>query len=92
MTRGWRTVRMAVVIGLTMAWFCPLVAAAQGRPGSGPNPPGLERDEDGDEEGSEGERSRTMTQAEWQALGQKVSVNLHWIGVQMGANPQELAV
>jgi len=33
-----------------------------------------------------------MTQGEWQALFQKVAINLDWIGIQMGVLPEVRAV
>lgn len=41
---------------------------------------------------SQREDPRTMTEREWQELTQKAAMTLRWIGLQMGANPQELAI
>jgi hypothetical protein len=103
MTINWRKIGIELAITLTVIWAPPVVAADQAWPGSGPGSlfvlAGHEDDEDDEAEVRPERRDprtrqdpRTMTQAEWQAIAQKVSMNLHLLGIQLGATPQELAI
>lgn len=94
MNTRWRKVGAALAIALTMTWLSPSMTAGQDWRGSAQATPfALVRHEEGGERVSpETGDPRTMTPGDWQALAQKVATNLHWIGIQMGAQPQQLAV
>jgi hypothetical protein len=52
----------------------------------------LVRHEEGQEQvAPDKDDPRAMAEGEWEALAQKVAMNLNWIGIQMGVSPQELA-
>ncbi len=103
METNWQKSWIALAIGLALIWAHPVVAADPAWPSSGGDSlfvlAGAEDDEDDEAEVKpEGKAPRTrqdprtMSQAEWQAIAQRVSMNLHLLGIQLGATPQELAI
>lgn len=98
MTIHWKRAWVWLVVALVTVWVCPLASVAQ----DWRDAPRFDsftlvaNDDDDDDERPQRrprrEDPRVMTQAEWQAVARKVSTNLQWLGIQMGANPQELAV
>lgn len=88
---------LAVV--LTTGWVWPVPTAAEDRRGASrvdASTPAADDDDDDEDETPRPqprrEDPRTMTPADWRALARKVATNLQWLGLQMGANPQELQV
>jgi len=78
-----RRIRIALVIGLALLWTNALSAEDQGW-----LVPAQLQQEHAEEPSGD---PRVMTENEWEALAQKVGMNLNWIGIQMGVSPQELA-
>lgn len=89
-----KTIALGLAIGLGAMWtFVIPAAGAVDAGGSEDNGIVLARHEENPPStGPQSEDPRAMTQAEWQALAQKVTVSLHWIGIQMGVEPQVRAV
>lgn len=88
-----------LALALTTLWTWPVTASAQDlREALRVESSLLAADDDDDDEDEtprpqpRREDPRTMTQADWRALARKVATNLQWLGLQMGANPQELQV